>query len=146
LPQETAGRRELAAGAATTVSAEPRGAPLADSRRRETPFTLGSKGRKASTVVQTITGRPAVSTQASGRSPLTRPVLTLTCVPAGAPAALKRRASTWGVVPGKLTPDGRTPEGSRLIHTTMNPPSLIGATTGLKSNGTMGAAGSSTFT
>src|ERR1700681_933075 len=128
LAQETAERTESATGGATTVSAVLSGTPLADSRRMEIPLKLDWKGRNASTVVQTITGRPEVSTQIAGRSPLTRPELTWTCAPAGAPAAVKRRASTWGVVPWKLTPSGST-----FIHTTMNPPSTIGATAGLKS-------------
>ena len=114
LPQETAGWAEVAVGAATTVSAVPVGAPAAVSRRSDTPFWLDSKRGKPSTLVQTTTGPPAVSTQTSGRSPLTSPVLILTWVPTGAPVALSLRARICGVVPGKLPP-----AGSRLAQTTM---------------------------
>jgi len=83
---------------------------------------------------------PELSRQTSGRSPLARRVLTLSCLPDGVPAAVKRRARTWGAVPGKPMPFG-----SRFIQTTRNPPSFIGATAGRKSAGGVGA-GASTFT
>ncbi len=108
------------------------GAPADVSWRRETPLWLASKRGKPSTLVHTTTGRPMVSTQTSGRSPLTSPVLILTWVPTGTPAVLSLRASTWGVLPGKPLPAGRM-----LIQTTMKP-SFVTATAGLKSAGTVG--------
>ena len=114
---------------------------MAVSRRRETPLWLDSNSGKPSTLAHTTTGPPELSTQTSGRSPFTNPVLIFTWVPSGTPAALILRASTCGVVPGKPGP-----AGSRFIQTTMKPPSWVAATAGLKSAGMVGVPVGSWFT
>src|SRR6185436_8674459 len=82
---------------------------------------------------------PTLSTHSAGRSSES-PWLSAICGPRGTPAASKRRNTTCGEVGLKGTP-ART-----FIHATAKPPSLVGATTGNRSSGTPGAAGSSTLT
>src|SRR5436189_6088253 len=72
-PHETAGWDSEDLGWATTTTPAI-GMPFGVKRRIETPMRLGSNGLISSSLDQTMTERPAVSMQAPGRVPSTRPV------------------------------------------------------------------------